>query len=267
MTKRAMVTLLVAALILGAVPALAGAIPDSVFVIHCEPTKAHEIFWLELVDLVSLADQYTVPLTIMFTAQWAEMILADDGKVDALEQWLSAGHEIACHHHGYWGTKDRGSTWDGYTNSPVDALDEVDRDRFLGTMEDYMAVLNQLPGERFSGCLGANAQDEPDWPCELQYATSGYALEDAITVPVKETVNGCDRVAIGHGLLVGQSRGAAMAAYEACSPDEVFGVNAHVYNYADFAAPFEIWFRFLHEQDPEGEQRHTVRGLLEGLEL
>ena len=262
MPKRAIATLIAAALILGAVPILAGAIPDSVFVIHCEPTKAHEIFWLELVDLVSLADQYTVPLTMMFTAQWAEMILADAGKVEALEQWLSAGHEIACHHHGYWGTKDRGSTWDGYTNSPLDALDESDRGRFLGTMEDYMAVLNQLPGERLSGCLGTDAEDEVDWLCELRYATSGYSLEDAIAVPVEETVNGCDRRAIGHGLLVGQPRGAMEAAYLACDPDSVFGANAHVYNYAEFAAPFEIWFRFLHELDPEGEYRHTVSGLL-----
>ena len=267
MSQRVTICLLAAVLMLGAFSGMAKEIPDSVFVIHCEPTKAHEIFWTELSDLVSLADQYAVPLTIMFTPQWAEMILADAGRVEALETWLSTGHEIACHHHGYWGTKERGSTWDGYTNTPLETIDPADRGRFLGTMDDYMALLNQLPGERSSGCFGADPMDEVDWPCQLLYSTSGYSLEDAVAVPLGATVNGCERLETGHGLLVGQPRGAVQAAFEACDPGSIFGVNAHVYNYADFAMPFEIWFRFLQGVDPEGEHRHTVRDLLEGLEL
>ena len=264
MTRRVGWFLCAVLLVLGFVSVSATGVPNSVFVVHCEPTKAHEIFWLELVDLVSLADQYAVPLTIMFTAQWAEMILADAEGVEMLDTWHASGHEIACHHHGYWGTKDRGSTWDGYTNTPLDDIDPADRGRFLGTMDAYMALLNQLPGEMASGCLGADPMDEVDWPCQLLYSTSGYSLENAVSVPTDEVVNGCNRLSIGHGLLVGQPRGAVQAAYLACDPGAVFGVNAHVYNYADFAAPFEIWFRFLHELDPEGAHRHTVRDLLEG---
>ena len=250
-----------------ALPTIAQAppeIPMSVFVVHCEPTNANEMLWGELVALVELADQYSVPLTIDFTAQWAEMILADDAKVAALESWLDAGHEIACHHHAYWSVLERAATWDGYTNTSLDELLPQYRAQYRGTMDDYMALLNALPGERRSGCLGgSDERDHIDWPCQLVYSTAGHVLEDAISTPTERSFGACDVLEIGHALIVGQERGALRALYEATDTDAVFGVVGHVYNYAEFPFVFEQWFSFLWTVDSEGTRRDTVSGLLD----
>jgi hypothetical protein len=130
-------------------------------------------------------------------------------------------------------------------------------------MADYMALLDALPGERLTGCLGTDERDAIDWPCELDYSTSGHALGDATSVPTTVDHGPCQTIEVGHGLLPGQPRGAMRAAYSACDPNVVFGVNAHVYNVAEFPALFEEWFRFLYELDPEGRSRFTVSGLLD----
>jgi len=255
---------LLAVLVLSSITLLAGAMPTSVFVVHCEPTRANAMMWLGLVDLVAQADTYNVPLSIDFTPQWASMILEDADKLDALQNWIAAGHEIGCHHHGYWGTKERGSTWDGYTNTPVGELDPGDQTRFLGTMDDYMTLLNTLPGERLSGCMGgSHSGDDIDYPCQLRYATVGYALDDVVTTPLEIERNGCDVIEIGHGLIASQDRGALRALYETTDDEAIFGVNGHVYNFAAFPQAFIEWFRFLHTLDPEGSARRTVSSAIE----
>jgi len=239
--------------------------PMSVFVVHCEPTNANEVLWGELVELVALADRFAVPLSIDFTAQWAEMILADEAKVAALEAWLDAGHEIGCHHHAYWSTMDRNATWDGYTNTPVDEILQKDRALYRGTMDDYFALLTALPGERRSGCLGSgDERDAVDWPCQLVHSTQGHAVEDAVSEPTERTMGECGVVEIGHALIASAPRGALIAAYEAAPVDAVFGVVGHVYNYADFPMVFEQWFAFLQSKDPAGLRRATVSALLDG---
>lgn len=238
------------------------ALPESVFVVHCEPTTAQEIYWNGLVQLVSTAETYLVPLTIMFTAQWAQMIHTDESKISRVEAWLAWGHEIACHHHGYWGTKERAASWDGYTNTPVTDIEEADLDSYLGPMDDYMALLEALPGKRISACFGTSEQDEVDWSGSIPYSTRGNKLEDAIGVPDALERNGCEVIEIGYGLLANQPRGAMQAAYSTCSSSETFGANGHVYNFVEFRADFDQWFEFLHRLDPTGSNRCTISGLL-----
>jgi len=253
--------LAIAAAILVALPAVA--LPPSVFVVHCEPTRANPVMWAALTDLVALAEGYRIPLSIDFTAQWASMILKDEAKVHAVETWLAAGHEIGCHHHGYWATKERNSTWDGYTNTPLSDVDPQDRARFLGTMDDYMAILNALPGERTSGCFGGSAAaDAVDHPCRIVYSTRGQALEDAVSQPVTEIVGDCTIREIGHALLVSQEKDALNDLYLTTADEYVFGVVGHAYNFADFPEAFEAWFAFLNSVDPCGETRTTVSELI-----
>ena len=244
---------------------MGAAVPVSVFVVHCEPTKANPIMWLALCDLVLLADQYAIPLSIDFTPQWAAMILDDTAKLETVQSWIDDGHEIGCHHHGYWGTKEHGSTWDGYTNTPVSELDLADRAQYLGTMADFMALLNALPGERRSGCLGCSVEgDEIDYPCQLEYSTQGHALEDALAVPELIDRNGCQILEIGHALIASQERGALQDLYINTDDVCVFGVNGHVYNYADFSLQFEVWFAYLASLDATGVRRGTVSEVLDG---
>jgi hypothetical protein len=158
--------------------------PYSCFVIHCEPTRANEPMFDALVELVETASSYHVRLTIDVAPQWAEMILADPAKVSSVASWVDAGHEIGCHHHPYWSTKDRPASWDGYTNTPVADLPLRDREQRLGDMEDYMKLLNALSGVRTSACMGLEAErDRADWPCQLRYGTVGYSLDDAVSEP------------------------------------------------------------------------------------
>jgi len=240
--------------------------PMSVFVVHCEPTNANEILWAELVNLVALADRQNVPLTIDFTAQWAEMILADEEKLASLERWHDAGHEIACHHHPYWTLQQRNAIWDGYTNTPLEEILPQDRTQFRGTMDDYMALLNALPGERRSGCLGgSDERDHADWPCQLIYSTVGHALEEAVSSPSSRSFGECDVHEIGHALIVEPPRGALRTLYESTDAGAVFGVVGHVYNYAALPVAFEQWFALLAEMDPDGRRRGTVSGLLDAL--
>ena len=239
------------------------ALPVSVFVVHCEPTRANPIMWIELVNLVALAEEYDVPLTIDFTPQWASMILNDPDIIESLEGWIAAGHEIGCHHHGYWGTKERGSTWDGYTNTSQSEIASEDRDRYLGTMANYMDLLNALPGERRSGCLGSSTEDAIDYPCQLAYSTQGHALEHAVSLPRDLETNDCHVTEIGHALIASQARGALQDLYLQTDDGQVFGVVGHVYNYADFPGQFEQWFVFLSSRDEPGEFRGTVSGVLD----
>ena len=255
-------SILVAILILVALET--AALPVSVFVVHCEPTRANQIMWLELVDLVIVAESYNIPLSIDFTPQWTSMILEDETKTAALETWIAKGHEIGCHHHGYWGTKERGSTWDGYSNTPLSEIASEDHDRYLGTMADYMALLNALPGERLSGCLGtSNPADDIDYPCQLVYSTQGHALEDAVSEPTSRVLNNCDVLEISHALIASQERGALQELYLQTDDAQVFCVVGHVYNYADFPGQFEQWFSFLGSLDLSGNSRNTVSGLLD----
>ena len=64
-------------LVLSAIPLTAIALPMSVFVVHCAPTRADSLLWNELVKLVALADVYRVPLSIGFTPQLAGILLHD----------------------------------------------------------------------------------------------------------------------------------------------------------------------------------------------
>lgn len=240
-------------------------LPASVFVVHCEPTNANQHMWIKLVELVDLADSYHVPLSIDFPAQWAEMVLDDHFKQKVVEGWLENGHEIGGHHHAYWATKERSYTWDGYTNTPTKEIDPKDQKNYLGTMDDYMELLNALPGERTSGAMGTTGspQDKQDWPCQLLYGTTGYALEDAVSQPQETTIGNCRITQIGHTLIVPQEGGALAELYANTVPDSIFGVVGHVFNYDEFPTAFEEWFKFLHEQDPSGERRSTVTALLE----
>jgi hypothetical protein len=253
-----------ALLVLGSVVCAGSELPVSVFVVHCEPSNANEDMWLALVELVSLADQHRVPLSIDFTAQWAQMALDAAEKVAAIASWIEEGHEIACHHHAYWSTMSRGAQWDGYTNTALQEILAQDRVRYCGTMEDYLALLEALPGERRSGCLGrSDGRDEADWPCSLVYSTRGHALEDATSIPTALTIGGCAVWEIGHGLILSAAPGELRTAYESADPAELFGVVGHVYNYAALPMAFSHWFSYLSSVDPEGSRRGTVSGVLD----
>jgi hypothetical protein len=48
--------------------------PDPFVAVHLEPT--HVSYFTSLADMVALADSFRVPLTLQFTPQWADTIMA-----------------------------------------------------------------------------------------------------------------------------------------------------------------------------------------------
>jgi len=239
-------------------------LPLSCFVIHCEPTKASEASFLALTDLVEQATAAAVPLTIDFTAQWAEMILASEEKLSAVTQWLADGHEIGCHHHPYWSTQSRTATWDGYTDTPASEIDPAESFRYRGTMADYMALLDALPGERITACMGLeDERDAIDWPCQIVYSTVGQSIDDAVSTPYESVLNECSSWQVTHSLLLAQEPGALQALYRATPSTSVFCVVGHVYNFVEDPQPFVVWLGFLAGSDAEAVYRGTVSQIIE----
>ncbi|MBC8384458.1 MAG: hypothetical protein H8E57_02940 [Candidatus Cloacimonetes bacterium] len=244
-------------------------IPLSCFVVHCEPTTATDSMFTSLQELVILADNHNVKLTIDLTPQWASMILDNTSYFGMMNDWQQNGHEIACHHHAYWFNWGSGSraTWDGYTNTSPDSLLENHALYYLGDMNAFMDTLNSLPGTRTSGCLGGTGHpnDEIDWPPELLYSTVGQAYEEAVSQPYQIDCNGYTVYEISHVFLYREAFAvdSLKTLYLQTSGDSVFNVITHVNNYESLPAPVELWFEFLWLQENSGESRKTVTEIME----
>lgn len=238
---------------------LVSANPYAVFVVHCEPKNAEPASFLELRDMVVKADQHQVKLTIDFTPPWVEMIMDNPVFLDSVTNWYEAGHELGGHHHPYWVSKTRGTSWDGYTNTPRENLLDDDGDDYLGDMDDYLALLNELPGTRTSGTLGlGEPPDAIDWPHDLLYSAEGHAFEDIVGRPQKVEYAGHAVWQMKHGLFWNSLPEQVENAYAAAVPGDIVAVVTHVSNYEDFPQAVENYFDFLGSQDPSGNSLVTV---------
>jgi len=240
------------------IPMTVEAVPTSVFVVHCEPTNATPLMFQKLRDMVILADQHSVPMTILMSSQWAQMVIQDPTRQSMVEDWAANGHEIGCHHHPYWITKTRPATWDGYTNTYYDELELLDQPLYLGNMDSFWEPFSHLSAEINTACMGGEEEDEEDWFSELCYSTQGNAIDDAETVPTLVDLGGLQAWQIGHCFLYGTDSALLKPLYAAATGDSIFGVNAHVFNYDDASWPVESWFDFLYVQDPSGASWKTV---------
>ncbi len=181
---------------------------DTFVTVHLEVRQAStmDAGWGDLENLVALADEYEVPLTIGFTPGWASYAL-EEGKLSEVRAWESSGHELAMHHHGI-----SHASWDGYSNTPATS----GRNDFLGDMEDLMVILNQLPASGQILTTGMTDEDV-DFPEGILYNTTnrgdgaenptasgstfgsqgGPSPEDMISSPIAATYNGVDVIELG----------------------------------------------------------------------
>lgn len=245
-------------LVASIVPMTIQAFPVSVFVVHCEPTNATPMMFLKLEEMVHLADQENVPMTILMTPQWANMVTGDATMQEKVEDWAASGHEIGCHHHPYWITKTRPVSWDGYTNTPYEELDAADQPLYLGDMDSFWEPFSHLSADINTGCMGGEEEDKKDWFEQLIYSTQGNAVDDAVTVPTIAEFEELEAWQIGHCFLYGSDSALLRPLYLATSDDSLFGVNCHVYNYDEADTPVRHWFDFLRSYDDRGDYRKTV---------
>ncbi len=125
-----------------------------------------------LYQLINIADQRDIKLTLMFTAQWADFIASDKFRLARLKTWMSKGHEIAAHHHNVYHIN-----WDGYTNYPPESVAPIRqniqprKERFLGNFGSYIKSLMKINPFIKSGCMNVE-MDKSELPDKIIYDTS-----------------------------------------------------------------------------------------------
>jgi len=229
--------------------------PQSFMVIHCEPNNSD--LFPKLERLVEVADSAQIPLTIMLSPKWADVILENPANIIKIRQWQINGHEIAAHHHGI----EAGNTWDGFTNLPPSNWPIPEW--YRGNMLDYKELLNQVAGDSLilSACIPAA---DVDWPQGLIYRTEGHWAADAISTPVQQIVNGSEITLIKHGLITNTIYvDSIIFQYNNnVRPIDVFGVVTHVKNFNDSEDYLRLWFNFI-----KGKNCMTVRQIIRQREI
>ena len=82
--------------------------------IHCDPGAGSDPAqqYENLRQMVQVADDLAMTLTIMLTPPWVAYIQSDSGREQEIERWVQSGHELAGHHHSIY----HPGTWDGYSD-------------------------------------------------------------------------------------------------------------------------------------------------------
>ena len=248
---------------------------ESFFEVHLEPDNANDKMFNALIDFVDMADQYKVKLTLLFTPQWAEMILDDEAKLSLLNQWKKGGHEIGGHHHG-----PSVCHWDGYTNLDTNSREFKNRqnkvpcpksvrakETYSGNMDDYMELLTKLGQIKTITMSDADV----DWPKNVLYSGGGRRLSQAISQPGLRIFNGQNvnqltactflprrSVVTGEFITFEDLKNKYLS-----EQDGVFGVVAHAIDYKNNPDIYKQWFEFLNEQDRNMNHAKTVSQIME----
>ncbi|GEM_PF-2117435 len=254
---------------------------QSFFVIHCDPGYATNLHFNRLRQMVDTATAHEVPLTLQFSPQWVDMILADTQKLALVRSWQAWGHEVAAHHHSIYHCY-----WDSLTNYPPDSIafhqpisSNCPEGLYQGSMQSFWDALDVLAGD--SLLLTWSSSDEH--PAVDMYPNVPYRTDGGRDEPEQGFSNPYVKT---HGptTLDGQTYGP----YTVCSIDyfflenfadvqqmidlyndfafssqfEVVGVVTHVFNFqAAINQPppnyFFTWIQFI-----EGKGCKTVRQIL-----
>jgi len=228
---------------------------DFFIAIHCEPggdplsTNYVALNWLALTDLVNSADDHNMKLTLLMNPQWATYILEDEHRLGLVRGWESNGHEIGLHSHG-----PHMNSWNGYTNQEQ----YFNSPDFIGTMDDLVDVVNQLPasGQMVTACIASEDQ-EYDFPSGIIYETNGGSdkLDDLWSTPTEYTWNGQDVLRVTHARYavsfseVNTDLQQMSKILDDNESDEIMGIVFHCFEYAGDQVPYNALFRLLEERE------------------
>ena len=208
------------------------------------------LHWRDLVNLIALADEYNVKLSLVFNPQWATYILDDEEKLTLLRSWEANGHEIGLHHHG-----PHHGGWNGYT----DQEEYKDDLKYVGTIEDMMNLVNQLPlsGQVLVAGIGAEEDVDYDWPEGIIYETDGGAdpEEDILSNPSINTYNGHTVISLRHAQYQVGKMSLSLEEIESYlqepETEKYMGIVFHEKNYAEDPSKIEDLFQLFQEYNVE----------------
>jgi len=225
-------------------------IPWSFFAVHFEihtsgkdSVMAPDV-WQNMVNTVELANQYNVPLTIMFWPGSAQYALASPGRIAQVRDWQAQGHEIGIHNQGCYGT-------DG------DDASELHK-------ESDNILYEQLAGD-YTIKSGTSV-------CTTNLISTfiyegGGRPDGRSAVAIKHDIASGHPV-YGLNIKAGYENGTSIkiAQYNTLNKDEIYGfVNHGEGDAGNIGGTVELkeWLLFLHEKDPEGKKRMTLSDIME----
>jgi len=242
----------------------------SFFAVHLEPRDEEGIFFDDantfehLSQLITLANIYSIKITMQFTPHWIQEILKDENKLNIVKEWERKGHEISAHHHG----AQHNGIWDGYSNLPINRIMELrtqahpqrEPEKYHGNMDDYMVVLNKLVSPK-TMCMGPDR--DTDWPQQIPYSIEGM-FNPSAGRPTEKIYNNNKVYELPFKYIGDQSAiEKAKVEYLESQADESIGVVLHLREYVDNMDGVEGWFRFLKEIDPEAKYSKTATWIIE----
>jgi len=222
-------------------------VPYSFLAVHFEidpNNKEAADRWQNMVTMVDLANQYNVPLTIMFWPGSAEYALSSPERIAKVREWQTQGHEIGIHNQGCYDAEN--------TNSAA------------FHQESDNALYEQLAGE-YTIKSGTTV-------CEFNlistYKYEGGGRPDGRSaMAIKHSLASGQEV-YGLNIKAGYANGTQIkiAQYNTLSKDEIYGFANHGEGDAgNIGGTVELkeWLNFLYGKDPGGEKRMTLSNIME----
>lgn len=224
----------------------------------------HQVYlWPTLQQLVADAEGHGFRLTLAMNPQWADSILADAARRDAVKRWRAFGHEIAMHHHPF-----DHPDWNGYTND----AGLLGHELYLGTVSEGFERVQRLvaPASLNTAMIGGLPGDAPweAWrgisgPIILTQGNQHDSFADGrvglgslrpttMAKPAHLNDPGGSVVWLRHrelGTNTDRSISEAIAAfkgqYSNLASEEVFGLVFHAFDYHEARDEIRPWFEFV----------------------
>lgn len=230
-----------------------------------------------LCQVINIAGQRDIKLTLMFTAQWADYISSDSFRMKRLKQWMEQGHEIAAHHHNVYHIN-----WDGYTNLQAESVKAIRqniqprKEKFMGDFETYIYKLMKINSDIKSGCMNAEL-DKSELPDRIIYDTSLGAANSGNDLKLLSdfenpekginefisvaTYNGIERKWLAH-YQINNNRNSGQAMRTILSMKQgLYGVVMH--SFKRQLSSFAAYIEFLYGIDPSASHSKTISEVVE----
>jgi hypothetical protein len=262
-------------------------LPHYFIAIHNEPFHAHpredalrRQAVETLIQMTDYASYRGIRLTLMFTPQWADLLL-EDKQSHLVEKWKSQGHEISAHHHGI-----RHGNWDGYTNyskytayhQRLQLKKDGKPEPYLGTLKDAMEEWKKICPDIHTGCMNAEF-DKNEIPKDIAIDTSaGFMNNGRVGIRKKGDGSNPD-IGINEYILQGSLQGQKIkwlshylpgthpqilpelyATLLSMPSDQVYGLVFH-----SSPAEFQLYRQiidFLSRWDPEASKSQTLQSIV-----